>query len=80
MTLVCQVVCLGTRILLVKSCEKGILSEELTGKLKKFLVFRHFFSHAYALDLFPDKMEPLVGTASDVFELFKEEIKKSLDD
>ena len=45
--------------------------------LSRFLAFRHFFSHGYALDLFPDRMEPLVQSAQDIFNQFKSEINNN---
>ena len=42
--------------------------------LKRYLVFRHFFSHAYTLDLFPDRIAPLVDDVGEVFESFRVEI------
>ena len=46
--------------------------------LAEYLAFRHFFSHAYALDLYPQKMEPLVKNIADVLNLVKEDIKEYL--
>jgi len=46
--------------------------------LKSYLAFRHFFSHAYALDLYPDRMVPLVTEAKNIFEKFKTEIRKRI--
>ncbi len=66
------------RDLLLKAAEEGILSEQLSDELKRYLAFRHFFSHGYAIDLAPDRMEPLVSTVRDVFKNFKNEIDKAL--
>ena len=62
------------RDLLIVSVQQDILSENLVTELSRFLAFRHFFSHGYALDLFPDRMEPLVRRVKDIFVQFKSEI------
>lgn len=54
--------------------KEKIISEECKNYLGQYLAFRHFFSHAYALDLYPDKLEPLVEDASKLYSLFKNEI------
>ena len=64
--------------LLIITIEKDILSHAIAGELKHFLAFRHFFSHAYALDLSPQRMEPLVAVLPVLFEKFRGEIEKSL--
>ena len=66
------------RDLLLKATEENILSEALSDELKRYLAFRHFFSHGYAIDLSPDKMEPLISAVRDVFKNFKIEIDKAL--
>ena len=49
------------RDLLLSAARFDILDKGLADRLSHFLAFRHFFSHAYALDLFPERMEPLVN-------------------
>ena len=66
------------RDLLLKAAEENILSEPLSDELKRYLAFRHFFSHGYAIDLSPDRMEPLISAVRDVFKKFKKEIDEAL--
>ena len=64
------------RDLLLKAIENKIISKSLGDDLKRFLAFRHFFSHAYSLDLLPEKMEPLVADARKIFAKLRKEIGK----
>ena len=62
------------RDLLLAAAHEDILSVSLVETLKPYLAFRHFFSHAYALDLYPERLEPLAGNAVEIFESFRVEI------
>ena len=62
------------RDLLMTTGAANILSEPMVDELRRYLAFRHFFSHAYALDLFPERMEPLHQRAAEVFACFRKEI------
>lgn len=61
--------------LLELAVENNIICGQTKNDLGQYLAFRHFFSHGYALDLYPEKMEPLVKNASAHYILFKSEIK-----
>ena len=56
------------RELLTAAEEHRVLAKTTTEQLRQFLAFRHFFSHAYALDLDPQRMEPLIAQAAKAFQ------------
>ena len=62
--------------LLKIAVENKIISKETVIKLGEYLAFRHFFSHAYALDLYAEKLEPLVENMKDVYSAFKKDISE----
>ncbi len=64
------------RDFLLKAVNNKIISARLADKLKDYLAFRHFFSHAYALDLEYQRFEPLTVDISKTFEAFKSEINR----
>ena len=63
------------RDVLLAAGRASIISNELVSELSRFLAFRHYFSHAYALDLYPERMVPLVNDAADIFQRFTAEIQ-----
>ena len=54
--------------------KNGIISGSVLNEIGEYLAFRHFFSHAYALDLYVDKLEPLVEKINKVYQNFKQEV------
>ena len=50
------------------------LSQELLRELTPFLAFRHFFNHAYALDLDYQKLIPLIESSMTIFKIFCQEV------
>ncbi len=65
--------------LLKQAVAYQIISQDLKDKLIRYLGFRHFFTHAYALDLYADKLEELVGKIKSTYNFFKKEINYFLE-
>ncbi len=59
--------------------EKGIIAKSTREQVGEYLSFRHFFSHAYALDLYAERLEPLVENIKKVYVFFKNDISDFLD-
>ncbi len=66
------------RDLLNDSVSNNIISDSTKESLGEYLAFRHFFSHSYALDLYPYKMEPLVEKANEILKIFQDEIIRAI--
>lgn len=66
------------RDLLALAADKGVIGNETLDALKPYLAFRHFFSHAYALDLHAPRMEALVANANHVLSAFRRDISAAI--
>ena len=64
------------RELLEQAFENKIISDKTKTSLKEYLLFRHFFVHAYALDLYEGRMEKLVDNIEATYNQFKIEIDR----
>ncbi len=61
--------------LLNRSLSSGIISEELSNKLYKYLTFRHFFIHAYGFMLDEKELDSLSNNIPEIWQQFQLEIK-----
>lgn len=66
------------RDLLQTASEQKLLPPSLIEQLKRFLAFRHFFIHAYALELDAEKLAPLVRDIDHTFKVFRESMDYKL--
>ena len=62
------------RDLLKLVCAENIISESTSTELRRYLAFRHFFSHGYALELDEKRLAPLVRDIRKVFASLQSEI------
>ena len=58
--------------------DNKIISKEILDKIGKYLVFRHFFTHAYGFFIDEEKLEPLMNNISEIYSEFKREIDEYL--
>lgn len=58
--------------------DNKIISKEILNKIGKYLVFRHFFTHAYGFLIDEEKLEPLMNNISEIYSEFKREIDEYL--
>ncbi len=64
--------------LLNQALSSGIISEELSNKLYKYLTFRHFFVHAYGFMLDEKELEGLSNNIPEIWQQFLREIEHFL--
>jgi len=67
------------RDLIETACCASIISAGIRDSLKEYLAFRHFFSHAYAFHVEPERLEPLVVRAGEAYAALKLELRPVLD-
>ena len=58
--------------------DNNLISKETVDIIGKYLVFRHFFTHAYGFLIDEEKLEPLMDNISEVYSEFKREINEYL--
>ncbi len=63
--------------LINKAVDKNILSEDLALEIKRYMGFRHFISHGYAINLDPERLTKLTSNIVEIFKKFKDEINKN---
>jgi len=56
----------------------NIISQGTANELRRFLAFRHFFSHGYSFDLDKERIIPLVKDIPKTLDLFRSDISKAL--
>ncbi len=66
------------RDLIDRAVFKEIITESTKSEVGQYLAFRHFFNHAYALDLYAEKMEILVENIQMVYSNFQKDISNFL--
>ena len=54
----------------------GLIASSTADALRPYLAFRHFFVHAYAMDLQAERLGPLSENVQEVFDIFKRDIEK----
>lgn len=66
--------------LLAKAVSDNIISDSTAKELKRYLAFRHFFSHAYSFDLDKERIIPLVEGIQKTMSSFRRDINRAIDE
>ena len=66
------------RDLVEVAVSQGRVAEATAEGLRRYVAFRHFFSHAYAIDVRAGLVEPLMQGAQSVYGRFRRDIEKGL--
>lgn len=61
------------------AASNNIISEPSAKKLRRYLAFRHFFSHGYSFDLDKERIAPLVRDVQGTLAAFTDDINKTLE-
>ena len=59
--------------------EHGMISQQTKGNLGDYLAFRHFVGHAYAFDVYPPRLVPLVQHIGGVYEQLRTDLRSILE-
>lgn len=63
--------------LLEASLQEGIIQQKTRDHLLKFLAFRHFYTHAYSIDVDPEKLAILVASLNRALKAFELDLYNS---
>lgn len=63
------------RDLIELALTEKVIGREVYDGLKQYLAFRHFFSHAYAFELDPERLVSLVASAPAFFKSLQRDVK-----
>lgn len=66
------------RDLVNMAASNDIISESTAGQLRRYLAFRHFFSHGYSFDLDKERIIPLVRDIAGILACFRDDVSKAL--